>query len=122
MTLRSRLEAHVFKKDGEELIETVLNEICIDRGPSSTIVNLDLYVGNLQHPITHVQGDGIIVSSPTGSTAYSLSAGGSMATSLLAQYSEQIEGAAVIAGVGYPCADNLVKAQPRRPLLSIWLV
>ena len=39
-----------------------------------------------------------------------LSAGGSMVTSIIAQYPDQFTAAASIAGVAYPCADNLVKA------------
>jgi NAD kinase len=56
----------------------VLNEVVIDRGPSSSIVQLQMFSGrNSKEPVTIVQGDGIIVSTPTGSTAYSLAAGGS---------------------------------------------
>lgn len=39
-----------------------------------------------------------------------LSAGGAMSSSMLAQYPETFSGVAIIAGVGYPCADSLVKA------------
>jgi len=54
----------------------VLNEIVIDRGMSAFISNVDLYLnGRL---ITRVQGDGLIISTPTGSTAYALAAGSSM--------------------------------------------
>ncbi|XP_043926009.1 NAD kinase-like [Protopterus annectens] len=54
----------------------VLNEVVVDRGPSSYLSNLDLYLdGRL---ITSVQGDGVIVSTPTGSTAYAAAAGASM--------------------------------------------
>lgn len=54
----------------------VLNELVIDRGPSSYISSLDLY-GN-DNLLTRISADGIILSTPTGSTAYSLSAGGSL--------------------------------------------
>ncbi|KOS16728.1 NAD(+) kinase [Escovopsis weberi] len=54
----------------------VLNELVIDRGPSPYVSNLELYGdGEL---LTVVQADGCIFSTPTGSTAYSLSAGGSL--------------------------------------------
>ncbi|XP_072219737.1 NAD kinase b [Leuresthes tenuis] len=54
----------------------VLNEVVVDRGPSSYLSNVDLYLdGRL---ITSVQGDGVIVSTPTGSTAYAAAAGASM--------------------------------------------
>ncbi|EPZ34265.1 ATP-NAD kinase [Rozella allomycis CSF55] len=54
----------------------VLNEVMIDRGPSSYMSILELY-GNLRH-LTTVQADGLAIATPTGSTAYSLSAGGSI--------------------------------------------
>lgn len=54
----------------------VLNEVVIDRGPSPYLSNIDLYLdGKL---ITSVQGDGLIISTPTGSTAYAMAAGASM--------------------------------------------
>ncbi|EOD53048.1 putative nad+ kinase protein [Neofusicoccum parvum UCRNP2] len=54
----------------------VLNELVIDRGPSPYVSNLELYGDN--ELLTIVQADGCIFSTPTGSTAYSLSAGGSL--------------------------------------------
>ncbi|KAF1946016.1 ATP-NAD kinase [Clathrospora elynae] len=54
----------------------VLNELVIDRGPSPYVSNLELFGDNTL--LTVVQADGCIFSTPTGSTAYSLSAGGSL--------------------------------------------
>lgn len=54
----------------------VLNELVIDRGMSACLTNLECYVD--QNFVTNIQGDGLIVSTPTGSTAYNLAAGGSM--------------------------------------------
>lgn len=54
----------------------VLNELVIDRGPSPYVSNLELF-GDDQL-LTVIQADGVIFSTPTGSTAYSLSAGGSL--------------------------------------------
>lgn len=48
----------------------------VDRGPSSYLTNLDIYCNDIH--ITSVQGDGLIVSTPTGSTAYAVAAGASM--------------------------------------------
>ena len=51
-------------------------QVVIDRGPSPYLSNIDLYLdGKL---ITSVQGDGLIISTPTGSTAYAVAAGASM--------------------------------------------
>lgn len=60
----------------QEVNVLVLNEVVIDRGPSPYLSNIDLYLDG-KH-ITSVQGDGLIVSTPTGSTAYAVAAGASM--------------------------------------------
>ncbi|KAJ9638985.1 NAD(+) kinase [Coniosporium tulheliwenetii] len=54
----------------------VLNELVIDRGPSPYVSSLELYGDD--HKLTTIAADGVIFSTPTGSTAYSLSAGGSL--------------------------------------------
>ncbi|KAJ3080082.1 NAD(+) kinase, partial [Rhizoclosmatium hyalinum] len=83
LNLRMRLQADIYeKKEGDtsddlgELIFTrkVLNEVVVDRGVNSTMVNLDLFADG--DPITTVLADGLVVATPTGSTAYNLSAGG----------------------------------------------
>ena len=61
-------------EEGEQF--EVLNELVIDRGPSPYVSNLELYGDD--ELLTVVQADGCIFSTPTGSTAYSLSAGGSL--------------------------------------------
>ena len=54
----------------------VLNEVVVDRAQSPYLSNVDLFIeGRL---VTSVQGDGLIISTPTGSTAYAVSAGASM--------------------------------------------
>ncbi|KAF9163217.1 hypothetical protein BGX20_001404 [Mortierella sp. AD010] len=52
----------------------VLNDLVLDRGPSANLGILELF-GDEEH-LTTVQADGIVISTPTGSTAYSLAAGG----------------------------------------------
>ncbi|KAF8518745.1 ATP-NAD kinase-like domain-containing protein [Gautieria morchelliformis] len=54
----------------------VINELVVDRGPSPYVSLLELFGDD--HHMTTVQADGLTVSTPTGSTAYSLSAGGSL--------------------------------------------
>ncbi|KAK4036108.1 hypothetical protein OUZ56_028177 [Daphnia magna] len=83
LTLRSRLRCIILRKDEATGKPTkaptsllVLNEVVIDRGPSPYLSNIDLYLDG-KH-ITSVQGDGLIVSTPTGSTAYAVAAGASM--------------------------------------------
>jgi NAD+ kinase len=54
----------------------ILNEIVLDRGPSPFSVQLDIYFDG--NKMTNLLGDGLIISTPTGSTAYNMSAGGSI--------------------------------------------
>ncbi|XP_053137159.1 NAD kinase isoform X1 [Hemicordylus capensis] len=67
------LEKEMFK---QVMQYQVLNEVVVDRGPSSYLSNVDVFLDG--HLITTVQGDGVIVSTPTGSTAYAAAAGASM--------------------------------------------
>lgn len=77
VNLRMRFSCTVHDNHGKRLAtHQVLNEIVIDRGPSPWVSMLELY-GN-DSLLTVVQADGLILSTPTGSTAYSLSAGGSL--------------------------------------------
>ncbi|CAG8748381.1 17535_t:CDS:2, partial [Dentiscutata erythropus] len=54
----------------------VLNDLVVDRGAGPYMSLLELF-GDDQH-LTTVQADGLVISTPTGSTAYSVSAGGSL--------------------------------------------
>lgn len=79
MSLRSRLVGTIIRRNKEtEALPPLhaLNEIVIDRGPFAALVELNCYCDGLE--ITKIAADGIIIATPTGSTAYSLSAGGSM--------------------------------------------
>ena len=51
-----------------------LNDITIDRGSSHRLINCKLTANG--HHVARYKADGLIISTPTGSTAYSLSAGG----------------------------------------------
>jgi len=73
---RSRFQCEVRKKNGQVIRFKVLNEAVIDRGSQPYLAKLDLAVDG--DKVTTVQADGIIISTPTGSTAYSMSAGGPM--------------------------------------------
>ncbi|KAJ2309864.1 hypothetical protein H4R23_004593, partial [Coemansia sp. Cherry 401B] len=54
----------------------VMNEVVVDRGPSPYLAQIELY-GDGTH-LTTVEADGLCLATPTGSTAYSLAAGGSL--------------------------------------------
>jgi NAD+ kinase len=59
---------------GRPVRMAALNDIVISRGAVSRLIELDVSVNDKE--LTRYRGDGLIVCSPTGSTAYSLSAGG----------------------------------------------
>ena len=64
------------RSDGRPVNATALNDIVIGRGNASRLIELDVSVDG--DPLARYRCDGLIVSSPTGSTAYSLAAGGAV--------------------------------------------
>ncbi|KAI9230651.1 MAG: ATP-NAD kinase-like domain-containing protein [Piptocephalis tieghemiana] len=54
----------------------VLNEVVVDRGANGSLVQIDIYADDMY--LTTFLADGLVVATSTGSTAYSLSAGGSL--------------------------------------------
>ena len=77
VSLRMRLRCQVVDTAGRvRARHEVLNEAVVDRGSSPFLSAVEFYC-NDEH-LTTVQADGLIVATPTGSTAYSLAAGGPM--------------------------------------------
>lgn len=71
---RMMLYGSVFSQGTGKISDVALNDIVLNRDGLMKIVHFDLYVnGQL---LNSYQADGLIVSTPTGSTAYNLSAGG----------------------------------------------
>lgn len=71
---RMMLAAEVLREGSSVANFVALNDVVINKGPISRIIRLETYVGN--DYLATYRADGIIIASPTGSTAYSLSAGG----------------------------------------------
>ena len=71
---RMMLDVRVFR--GEKLVseDLALNDAVISKGSIARVVELDVLADRTL--VTSVTGDGIIISTPTGSTAYSMAAGG----------------------------------------------
>ncbi|PKY04460.1 ATP-NAD kinase [Aspergillus campestris IBT 28561] len=90
--MRNRLKVGLFTPDGQPVQQDehsvpmrgtlgpegvyVMNELLLHRGKEPHLAVVDVYVGG--RFLTEAVADGIIISTPTGSTAYSLSSGGSI--------------------------------------------
>jgi len=62
-------------REGAILVEQLgLNEVAVQTGPAFTMIDIDLYIDSQW--VTTYSGDGLILSTPVGSTGHSLSAGG----------------------------------------------
>jgi NAD+ kinase len=73
---RSMLESDVWR-GGERIFEGLsMNEVVVSRGATASMVELKIDIGD--EFVANLRADGLIVASPTGSTAYALSAGGPM--------------------------------------------
>ena len=71
---RMMLSCRVLNNDREKFCSVAINDVFIAAGPPFRIVELKIVVDG--QPIAGCVSDGLIISTPTGSTAYNLSAGG----------------------------------------------
>lgn len=71
---RMMLKALVFRKGREVFRGIALNDAAIVKGPILRVIDIDVSISGTY--ITSFRGDGVLFSTPTGSTAYALSAGG----------------------------------------------
>lgn len=85
--IRNRLKVGVFDSNGERVTGDdtngtaygdvhAMNEVIIHRGANPHLVIIEVFVGGRY--LTEAVADGMIIATPTGSTAYSLSSGGSI--------------------------------------------
>lgn len=75
---RSMLAVRVFRNETLLWEALSLNEMVLHREPLTSMCHFEIQIG--KHAPVDIAADGIIISTPTGSTAYSLSAGGPVVT------------------------------------------
>lgn len=71
---RLMLRARTLRNGGVYADRLALNDVVITKGALSRIIDLAVAIG--EEPVMRVRADGLIIASPTGSTAYNLAAGG----------------------------------------------
>ena len=71
---RTLMDVTVIKPDNSRQQYIALNDVVMERGAFSHLINISVAIKNQN--IYSLKADGLIVSSPTGSTAYNLAAGG----------------------------------------------
>lgn len=78
-TIENRMMLSVRQYRGDHLIldELALNDAVVSKGSMARVAEVEIYAD--KHHATTVMGDGVIFSTPTGSTAYSMSSGGAIA-------------------------------------------
>ena len=72
------LQTRIFDEETTYFEGDALNDVVLGRGNETHLIEFDVYVN--QQLVSHFRSDGMILSTPTGSTAYALSAGGPLCT------------------------------------------
>jgi NAD+ kinase len=75
---RMRLRVELTRPDGEQVVRLACNDAVLSQGALARLLEFEARIDG--HVINSYRADGLIISTPTGSTAYSLAAGGPILT------------------------------------------
>ncbi len=78
MEERMRLSVEVVRGSGERTTRFACNDAVVSQGALARLIDLEAFLDG--HLITRYRADGLIIATPTGSTAYTLAAGGPIVT------------------------------------------
>jgi NAD+ kinase len=78
---RLRLRCTLRRNNGEVTEHHACNDVVVNQGALARLIELEAFLDGTR--VTHYRADGLIISTPTGSTAYNLAAGGPILTPLL---------------------------------------
>ncbi len=73
---RQMLSCKVLRAGAEHFKSNAINDLVVQKGTKDRLLEIDISVD--RQPLARVRADGLIIATPTGSTAYSLAAGGSI--------------------------------------------
>lgn len=71
---RSLLTMSIYENDHPYFTAQAINDVVLSRGNETRLITFDVFVN--EQFVSHYRSDGLILATPTGSTAYALSAGG----------------------------------------------
>ena len=74
LPISRRMQLEVRVHNGQDFSEAAFNDVVVTAGPPFRMIDLDIVAND--DPLMLCRGDGLIIATPTGSTAYNLSAGG----------------------------------------------
>ena len=117
---RFLLEARVYDKQNTLFSSSALNDVVISRGTETHLIEFQMFIN--QQYVCHYRSDGLIVATPTGSTAYALSAGGPImhpqlnAIAIVPAFSHSLSSRPLVID-GNDSVDLHISSQHETPLL-----